>query len=82
MGKGRAKWRFELGFGASLGNLQLSLGAERVRGGGLESVLDGSRWARGGRGGDSGWKAIFIKMRQNEVSICKILKFRMVCYPL
>ena len=27
------------------------------------------------------WKAIFIKMRQNEVSICKILKFRMVCYP-
>ena len=46
VGKGRARWGFGLGFGASLGSWELSLGAERVRGGGLESVLCGSRWAR------------------------------------
>ena len=55
MGKGRAKWGFGLGSGASLVSLDVSLGAERVRGGGCECVLGGSRWARGGRSGDSGW---------------------------
>ena len=55
MGKGRATWGFGLGFGASLGSLQVSLGAERVRGDGLESILGGIRWARGGRLGDSSW---------------------------
>ena len=48
MGKGRAKWGFRLGSGACLVSLEVSLGAERVRGGGLESVLGGSRWQRGG----------------------------------
>ena len=55
MGKERAKWRFGLGFGASLDSLQLSLGAERVQSGGRESVLVVSRWTRGGQRGDSGW---------------------------
>ena len=49
----RARWGFELGSGASLVSLEVSLGAERVRGGGRECVLVGSRWARGGRSGDS-----------------------------
>ena len=35
-----------IGVGASVGSWELSLGAERVRGGGIESVLCGSRWAR------------------------------------
>ena len=55
VGNRRAKWGFGLGFGASLVSLEVSLGAERVRGGGRECVLGGSRWARGGRSGDSGW---------------------------
>ena len=55
MDKGRAKWGFGLGIGASLLSLEASLGAERVRGGGPKSVLGGSRWSGLGRGGDSGW---------------------------
>ena len=55
MGKGRAKWGFELGIGTSLLSLEASLGAERIRGGGPESILGGSRWSGLGRGGDSGW---------------------------
>ena len=68
MGKGRARWRFGLGFGASLGSWELSLGAERVWGGGLDSVLCGSRWARGGRGGDSGWGLGHLWAARNLVS--------------
>ena len=45
MGKGRAKWGFGLGIGTSLLSLEASLGAERIRGGGPESVLGGSRWS-------------------------------------
>ena len=55
MGKGRAKWGFGLGSGASLVSLEVSLGAERVRGGGRECILGGSRWAIGGRSGDTDW---------------------------
>ena len=55
VGKGRVKSGFGLGFGASLGSWELSLEAERVRGGGLESVLGGSGRARGGQSGDLGW---------------------------
>ena len=55
MGKGRAKGGFELGFGACLRSLEVPLGAERVRSGGLECILGRSRWARGGRSGDSSW---------------------------
>ena len=55
MGKGRGTWGFGLGFAVSVSSLQVSLGAERVQGGGLESLLCGIKWARGGRLGDSGW---------------------------
>ena len=55
MGKGRAKWRFELGTGASLVSLNVSHEAERVRGGGRECLLGGRRWSGLGRGGDSRW---------------------------
>ena len=49
----RARWRIGLGYGASLVSLEVSLGAERVRNGGRECVLGGSRWT-GGASGDSG----------------------------
>ena len=39
----RARWGFGLGSGASLVSLEVSLGAERVRGGGRECILGGSR---------------------------------------
>ena len=55
MGKGRAKGGFGLGFGACLRSLEVLLGVERVRSGGFETVLVVSRWAKGGRRGDSGW---------------------------
>ena len=35
--------------------LEVSLGAERVWGGGRECVQGGRRWSGLGRGGDSGW---------------------------
>ena len=54
MGKGRAKGGFRSGFGACLRSLEVPLRAKRVRGGGRESILVVSRWARGGRRGDSG----------------------------
>ena len=40
----RARWGFGLGSRASLVSLEVSLGAERVWGGGCECVLSGSRW--------------------------------------
>ena len=51
----RVRWGFGLGFGACLVSLEVSLRAERVRGGGRECMMGGKRWARGGQGGDSGW---------------------------
>ena len=35
--------------------LEVSLGAKRVRDGGCECVLGGSRWSGLGQGGESGW---------------------------
>ena len=49
------KWGFRLRSRASLVKLDVSHEAERVRGGGRKCVVGGSRWARGGRSGDSGW---------------------------
>ena len=40
----RARWGFGLGSGASLVSLEVSLGAERVRGDGRECVLGWRRW--------------------------------------
>ena len=51
----RARWGFALGSGAFVVSLEVSLRDERVQGGGRESVLVVSRWAKGGRRGDSGW---------------------------
>ena len=55
MGKGRAKGGFGLRFGACLRSLEVPLGAERVRGGGFETVLVVSRWAKEGKRRNMGW---------------------------
>ena len=51
----RTRWGFGLGSGASLVSLEVSLGAERVRGGGRECILGEMRWSGLRRGWDLGW---------------------------